>query len=214
MDAQEVRMDAIAADSTARAGASADVCQRLVAALARRDFGAVAGCLAADVRFRALVPSGQREALGPAETVAYFERWFGPADHFEPLGGLASSVADKRHLSWRFRVHDQAGWRTVEQQAYATLESDRIVGLDLLCSGFRPDPTPGSQPDARLDAPGESCVTLTPLVRARMAELPSGAVLEVRGDDPAAPESLAAWCRLTGHELVSAAGGAFRLRKK
>ena len=58
-------------------------------------------------------------------------------------------------------------------------------------------------PDAVLDTPGSSCANLTPLIRARIRELESGQVLEVRSDDPAAREGVPAWSRLTGHPLVA-----------
>jgi TusA-related sulfurtransferase len=56
-------------------------------------------------------------------------------------------------------------------------------------------------PDAVLDAPGSSCASLTPLIRARIRELASGQVLEVRSDDPAARAGVPAWSRLTGNPL-------------
>lgn len=56
-------------------------------------------------------------------------------------------------------------------------------------------------PDAVLDAPGSSCASLTPLIRARIRELASGQLLEVRSDDPAAREGVPAWSRLTGNPL-------------
>ena len=52
-----------------------------------------------------------------------------------------------------------------------------------------------------LNADGETCATLTPLIRARINELDSASVLEVRTDDPAAREGVPAWSRLTGNEL-------------
>ena len=36
--------------------------------------------------------------------------------------------------------------------------------------------------DAVLDAPGSSCANLTPLIRARIRDLESGQVLEVRSE--------------------------------
>jgi len=57
--------------------------------------------------------------------------------------------------------------------------------------------------DAVLDAGGESCATLTPLVKAKIRELLSGDVLEVRSDDPAAREGMPSWSRLTGNELLA-----------
>ena len=55
--------------------------------------------------------------------------------------------------------------------------------------------------DAVLDAPCSTCASLTPLIRARIRELTSGQVLEVRSDDPAAREGVPAWSRLTGNPL-------------
>ena len=53
--------------------------------------------------------------------------------------------------------------------------------------------------DAVLEAPGTSCVNLTPQIRESIMPLASGQVLEVRSDDPAAREGVPAWSRLTGH---------------
>lgn len=58
--------------------------------------------------------------------------------------------------------------------------------------------------DAVLDAPGLACANLTPVMRARVRELASGQVLEVRADDPAAREGVPAWSRLTGNALLAA----------
>lgn len=64
-----------------------------------------------------------------------------------------------------------------------------------------PSDTPAA--DARLDAPGESCAMLTPLIRQRIRELQSGQILEVASDDPASREGIPAWSRLTGNELIA-----------
>ena len=69
-----------------------------------------------------------------------------------------------------------------------------------------------------LHADGATCATLTPLIRAKIRELESGAVLEVRTDDPSAPEGISAWSRLTGNELLAEVEDGehrrFYLRKK
>jgi TusA-related sulfurtransferase len=69
-----------------------------------------------------------------------------------------------------------------------------------------------------LHADGATCATLTPLIRAKIRELESGSVLEVRTDDPSAHEGIAAWSRLTGNELLGAIDEGehtrFYLRKK
>ena len=61
------------------------------------------------------------------------------------------------------------------------------------------DPT--SPSTAFIDAAGEACGTLTPVIRKSLAPLHAGEVLEVLAHDPAAREGVPAWCRLTGHEL-------------
>lgn len=59
-------------------------------------------------------------------------------------------------------------------------------------------------PEARqfLDAAGEACGTVTPVIRQALAALRPGEMLEVLTHDPAARAGVPAWCRLTGHELV------------
>ncbi len=73
-------------------------------------------------------------------------------------------------------------------------------------------------PDDVLDGDGETCATLTPLIRARIGSLRSGNVLEVRTDDPSAREGVPAWSRLTGNDLLATVNDGrrtrFYLRKK
>ena len=57
--------------------------------------------------------------------------------------------------------------------------------------------------DVRMDLVGQDCSTLTPMIAARMRQLPSGQVLEVISDDPSARSGLASWARLTGNPLVA-----------
>jgi len=64
------------------------------------------------------------------------------------------------------------------------------------------DASTGPGADDRLDAVGQDCATLTPVVAARMRQMDSGEVLEVVSDDPTSRTGLAAWSRLTGNALV------------
>ena len=56
---------------------------------------------------------------------------------------------------------------------------------------------------ARLDAGSANCATLILNVRAEMANLSAGQVLEVIAYDPTAQLDLEAWCRMTGHRYLS-----------
>lgn len=63
------------------------------------------------------------------------------------------------------------------------------------------DAPTGHEADARLDAVGQDCATLTPIVAAHMRRMRSGEVLVVVSDDPTSRTGLAAWSRLTGNSL-------------
>jgi TusA-related sulfurtransferase len=228
------------------AGGSADVTEALgpigrqwIEAISTRRFQALSNILATDVAFRALVPRGLREAATPDGAIAWIERWFGEADDIRLVETADGTVADREWFAYRLHVHEPDGWRLVEQQVYATVADGRIQKVDLLCSGFRPAEAPAdagedsgssaatrresaaalSTPSATLDALGADCSTLIPTLARSMAGVPVGGVLEIVTDDPTAEPSLAAWTRLTGHELIGsrpdpAAGSHWFLRKK
>ena len=61
-----------------------------------------------------------------------------------------------------------------------------------------------SRDDARLflDATGEACGTVTPLIRQALKPLEPGQEQEVLTHDAATRAGVPAWCRLTGHRLL------------
>ena len=72
---------------------------------------------------------------------------------------------------------------------------------------------------AESESSGSTCALLTPAIRAKLKELDSGQVLEVRVNDSTAREDIAAWCRLSGNELLAmvdegSKGLRFFLKKK
>ena len=111
--------------------------------LADQDFAALVGALAADARLRALLPKGLREWTGGEEIAGQFARWFGDTVDFELVEATLGEVGGRLQLRWRLRLRAErlgAGWFTVEQQAYADAGDDgRIVRLDLVCTGYRPE---------------------------------------------------------------------------
>ena len=56
---------------------------------------------------------------------------------------------------------------------------------------------------AESERSGSTCALLTPAIKAKLRELDSGQVLEVRVNDATAREDIAAWCRLSGNELLA-----------
>jgi hypothetical protein len=114
-----------------------------VLGLATQDFAKLGGALADGAQMRALLPSGLREWTGAGAIAQRFAHWFGDTTAFELVDTTVGDVGGRLHLHWRLRLQAERlgpGWFTVEQQAYAdTDESGRIAGLDLLCTGYRPE---------------------------------------------------------------------------
>lgn len=115
----------------------------LLEALAARDFDRLSDCFEPSATMRALLPSGPAQCDGAPEIVERMRTWFGGAEAFEVLDGTVGEVGGRMHVSWRLRMHptpwgDDA-WHVIEQQAYV-LAGERIDSIDLLCSGFQPDP--------------------------------------------------------------------------
>lgn len=75
-------------------------------------------------------------------------------------------------------------------------------------------PSAGTSPDAEWDAGSMGCGDLVLELRQRLAQVKPGGVLRIRATDPGAPEDLPAWCRLTGHELISMEHPEYRIRRK
>ena len=65
--------------------------------------------------------------------------------------------------------------------------------------------------DAILDAGAENCGRLIGLAMGAMAQLKPGQTLAVRAYGPSSHIDIAAWCRMTGHELRSVTAGANHL---
>lgn len=107
-------------------------------ALRRQDWAALQSCFALNVQFRALTPPGLRGAGDADAAVGYLSRWFGDADQLVLVDSRIETVQDRLSISYRFRAHEDQ-WYVVEQRAYCNVSEGRIEGMDLLCSGFRPE---------------------------------------------------------------------------
>jgi hypothetical protein len=110
-----------------------------IAALAARDFPRLARTLTPDVCMRALIPPGLVEISGADAATAKFESWFGDAEEFGLIHSGIDTVADRLHVYYRLHVRKPGNVpKLVEQHLLCTLDTDRINGLDLVCTGFRP----------------------------------------------------------------------------
>jgi tRNA 2-thiouridine synthesizing protein A len=78
-----------------------------------------------------------------------------------------------------------------------------------------PDPVDvRPEPADAWDAGDMGCGELVLALRGRLNALPPGAVLKVTATDPAAPEDLPAWCRLTGNPMVEMRPPEYLIRRK
>ena len=68
--------------------------------------------------------------------------------------------------------------------------------------------------DVVWDAADLACGVLLLGLRGRMEAMRPGQVLRLIAQDTSVPEDLPAWCRLTGHTLLSAAHPVYLIRRK
>jgi tRNA 2-thiouridine synthesizing protein A len=73
---------------------------------------------------------------------------------------------------------------------------------------------PTGKADVVWDAKDLACGALLLRLRGRMETMRPGEVLQLVAQDAGAPEDLPAWCRLTGHTLLSAEPPVYRIRRK
>ena len=68
--------------------------------------------------------------------------------------------------------------------------------------------------DAEWNAGDLGCGELVLELRTRLHAMAPGAVLRLIARDPGAPADIPAWCRLTGHALVSGQHPVYLIRRK
>ncbi|WP_343447688.1 sulfurtransferase TusA family protein [Micromonospora schwarzwaldensis] len=74
----------------------------------------------------------------------------------------------------------------------------------------------GSEPVEVLDCRGQRCPLPVINLARRLPDLPTGAVVRVLADDPAAAVDIPAFCRMRGHEFLAAhpdRGPAYDIRR-
>ena len=68
--------------------------------------------------------------------------------------------------------------------------------------------------DVEWDAGDMGCGDLVLELRARIEPLAPGHVLKLTARDPGAPADIPAWCRMTGHALLSEQHPIYLIRRK
>jgi hypothetical protein len=116
---------------------SVPVAEKLIAALATRDFATLVDCFTPAVQVRALVPSSFRDPVGAQAAAALFETWFGDATESRLLWQSVEPLVDKVHIAYRLRLREEGVWKICEQHAFCIISDGLIAKMDLVCSGFR-----------------------------------------------------------------------------
>ena len=154
--------------------------------------------------------------------VAKYRDWFGTCTDFQLVTSRVGWVGERLGIFYSFLLQDGGDWYRIEQQLYCTLREGRVEKLHLLCSGFQlvgdgqqtapldrqapgdPEPVRDALLELHVEAPETSstCAVLTPMIRAKLRDVQSGQVLEVRVNDPSARDDIEAWSRLSGNTLL------------
>jgi TusA-related sulfurtransferase len=175
-----------------------------IAGLVHRDPSRLEACFHTGARLRALVPSGPQEHEGSAALAKQFLHWFQEADVLETLEQRVDTVADRLHIRYRFReTYADGETDVIEQDAFCEVRDQKIVAMDLVCSGHRPERRAPGTEIHHYDAGELGCGSGLPQAfRQEIATVPVGAVLEVRTRDPSAKEDLPSLARLLGHRVL------------
>lgn len=175
-----------------------------ISALLNRDGPRLKECFHPEARLRALVPSGPQEVQGSAAIAGRFLDWFRQADGLRTIDQTTDMVADRLHVRYRFReTHADDVREVIEQDAFCEVSDGKIVAMDLVCSGHRPERRGPEVGIRQYDAGELGCGSGLPQAfRQEIGTVPVGAVLEVRTRDPSAREDLPALARLLGHRVL------------
>jgi len=179
--------------------------QRFLELLAPRAFDRLAATLPSDAHARLLLPHGLGEHVGRDAILGRIESWFGSASVFELTSSSQEQVGLRQRLIWRFSVvRDGRTREVVEQVAFLDVGPQGIEQIDLLCSGFQPEPGVTAGPVEVFEAGEMGCADgLAQEFRRRLTEVPIGGSLEVVVSDPAAKEDLPSMARLLGQRVTS-----------
>ena len=128
--------------------------------------------------------------------------------------GAADATALRTHLLAHFeRRHCySAAWRHAGAIEHGcVLSTLRPAGT---LDAFNSPAGAVALPHETFDAGDQGCGDLVLELRLELRAMRPGEVLELLARDPGAPEDIPAWCRMTGHTLLSAAPPRFLIQRK
>ncbi|MGO9307668.1 MAG: sulfurtransferase TusA family protein, partial [Spirochaetia bacterium] len=116
---------------------------------------------------------------------------------FRTIGQIFPTIGEASTLLKRVRSQQErrSTLKTITNSVVPGHEGDQHLAL--------PPAAALLQMKADSESQGSTCALLTPAIKSKLRELDSGQVLEVRVSDSTAREDIAAWCRLSGNELLA-----------
>ncbi len=133
----------VAPTSTNTSPADTEVAQAFLRAVVSRDERRLRGLLADDVWVRAMLVREVVEGHGVDVAVELFHGWFGAAAEIQVLLATTSPVATREVVTYRLRLRPAWApevWHLIEQTGYLRVRDGRIRRIDLVCTGFVPEP--------------------------------------------------------------------------
>jgi hypothetical protein len=115
-----------------------------VDAIVARDEDSLRGSLAPDIDFKALTPRKFWEADSPEGVRdVVLGTWFEEHDKVTGVREVTEGeVGDTSRIGYQFELECPDGPYVLEQQAYYRSGPEGIDYLRIVCSGYRPRPTP------------------------------------------------------------------------
>jgi tRNA 2-thiouridine synthesizing protein A len=120
-------------------------------------------------------------------------------------GELATQLVDHIHRRDCFLK----AWREAE-----SLESTSRTTSTNFVTTRMDDSNTITTSKAEWDAGDKGCGELVMMLRMKLKGMSGGDILKVRATDPAAPEDIPAWCRMTGNNLVNMQHPIYFIRRK
>jgi hypothetical protein len=101
--------------------------------------------LCPDIEFAALTPRRTWDAATAQDAIRVLRTWFDDEVEVEEVIGVRiDTVGDRHCVTYRFGGDGPQGPFVIEQHAYFCDRDGQIGWMRLICSGFRPQPSPST----------------------------------------------------------------------
>ena len=104
-------------DELVETGSSIALGESFIKSMASQNFEGLKKMFQPVVRFRAMVPSGERQGNIDAEAVGWLEKWFGKCDTIQIQQSSVQPVFDRLYLNYRLPAAQPERWLAIDRTA-------------------------------------------------------------------------------------------------